>query len=1224
MKTKIIFGVVGLCGLVFLLTITGALDALRNTGTDNGGDTPGPDKLSTGRMMYYIYDPNVENKVIFVCEAARGSEEPMGANEPAAELDATARFSLEDIVLSPGTLNQSDTAVTIRSDRASLYRHAREEDGGTSYFFHAYLFGGVNLAARSRTPLVLATEEMEYWQEQKRISGDRAVRIRDADGKLFCLTGVGMDGMLDMRNLTVREKPVAYMTGGAFGDTGGAVPASSQDVTRITCLGPVSMRRFERPDSIGAFLTEFEGLKALGFTEEALVDFLSELQANMRSEGVRFGDRPGVMAIAEDVAAKQKVSNSERLLGGEGAGALLRALQYLSQVSPSIDAADLATLRDIYGKIAGKDIDLSGENGLVALTLVTFEKNVRAATRPAPADIETIANRDEETNSADFSYPFVDSTQECERMIVYCREEASARKTGGSGIEPVKVEMLRGPDKPVIIKSFGPKDAERKELDTVQTANLAEAYTARRTYTTPSNEERSRFVQTRLMLTGAVRVQKLERREGQDAGTPATAIYDASGDKLVWDRETGAGRLVGAAGNRPILTYSTAAPMSPSSTADTGDTSSSVEASAAEAIDFYKPVGETTTRVKLSKDVIVERFEVSPGKKRHDSLRAADWAEMVFRQDAMKSDAPGGGIFSNLDSMRALGRVDLVTNDGEAWGDFLAHEKRAVADRPAAVTTLYRITDANCKQLTGEDKFAASDWPLRAVMTGVGGTEFLGTTARDKSASVLETYTTVCDESIQYMDFTDTAMPASGAVFRKNARITKTQTGSATQTTLEAADHVDLDFVKARASGAAEAKKSLDLLRLYAEGQVHMTEPENKGAQSKLQEAKADRLTWTRLTAEEGGGKAADRALLEGAGATAPEVRYTVAEKVDVKKPDGTVETEMQEEQTIVTCSPDTGRITLHALRDAAQREKLEDNYVLAESGAHVHRTGATTDASGKRREDAPWDLRAEKVTTYYIPATEKGMGNRLKKIVAEGNVVAGNDQITATGAHGEWERIYQADIIERTTLTAAPGGTAQVRLMGKDKRGRPSDTIITCIEKIIFTRTIYDAVVSPQIAARADAVCTDTVSVERLGFADKDEKLNDDLYLNCDELRIKFADMLRSDSGGPAGGKLDVSQMIAIGNARYERHGLLKLEHRYPDERVMLGKGNGGYIEYNKTDTGGALVGVMRGTKNAQDRYVKEAQRWEYQHDKDTRKLIEDQTYYEHGFELPPALNPE
>ena len=123
-------------------------------------------------------------------------------------------------------------------------------------------------------------------------------------------------------------------------------------------------------------------------------------------------------------------------------------------------------------------------------------------------------------------------------------------------------------------------------------------------------------------------------------------------------------------------------------------------------------------------------------------------------------------------------------------------------------------------------------------------------------------------------------------------------------------------------------------------------------------------------------------------------------------------------------------------------------------------------------------------MTTYYIPATERGTRSRVKKIVAEGNVVVTGAQMTASGARGEWERLYKADIVERITLDAAGEGTAQVRLLSKDRRDRPTDTTMRCADSIVFERTIYDELVNPEVAARAKAVLTNTVRVDHLGYA--------------------------------------------------------------------------------------------------------------------------------------------
>jgi hypothetical protein len=1054
-----------------------------------------------------------------------------------------------------------------------------------------------------------------------------------------------MEGNLDFRSMTVGRKVVSYMVSNAFGDSGGASASGPQGVTRITCDGPVTLRRFEQPEDIGLFLKQFdEKLKPIVKKDEgAVVAFIAELQKRMREESVAYDDKTKVLAIAGDVAEAQHLRNGKQLFKGEAGDALMETVDCLYSVSPDFDGNELALLRGISAKIDSKDIDLSGPDGLSTLTLVIFDTNVRAATRPSPMELGAMVEREDSANAADFSAPYVDSTQECERMIIYCREQPSDRKGGGQGIEPVKVEMMRGASQ-VVIRSFGPRSAERKELDTYQTCDRADIYTARRSEAASSGEQQqTRFVQTRMLLAGAVNIQKFEYRqkkdeppastgvEGETKGDDAalTAIYNATGEVVEWDRETGHGVLVGKASEKPTLTYSSApSDMSPDSTAKAGanGTASNVVAYATNSIEFFRMANESMTRVRFNGDVVVERTEISARGKRLDSLKHADWAEMVFRQSAAqgqpKALGPGGDIFSNLESMKALGKVDFLSDKGEAWGDYMTHEKGKHEGHAAAITTLYKITEANRKGLIGDAEFKPGDWPLMAVMTGAGGSEFLGTTKDDNGPACVESYTANCDESIQYVDYTE-KMPVDGKViFTRKVKIDKSRSDSKAVTTLEASRRVDMDFVRSVPAGesAPGAKGSFDLRRLYAEGNVHMTEPEEKGGVSKLQEAKGDRLTWTSITPEESGGKAADRVVINGAGDISPEIRYTVSQKVATKKADGTVETKTQEEQTIVTCAADGGKITVYTLHDPKQREKLEDNYVLAEGGASVHRTGATIDAAKKRQDEAPIVLKAQKLTTYYIPATEKGASSRVKKIIAEENVVATSDEMTAEGARGVWERFYQPDILEQTTLTAAPGGTAKVRFIGKDKRGRPTDTTITCSDKAVFNRTIYDAGVSPQIAAKGDAVFTNTVSVARLGFADKAKKLNEDLYLNCDQLKVTFADTLRNDNG--SAGRMDIQQMIASGKTTYQIFNLLKEEHKYPNDKVLYSEGKAEYLEYNKDNP--RMMLRMKGKRGANGRLLEPADRYVYTYDPDTRKQTQFVHEYEHDegeqkVELPP-----
>jgi len=1228
MKTKLLFAVLGIGCLVFLLALTGVFDYITNPAPLPRYDEP-TDRTTTGRMVFRIYDQNIEGKLIFEAQVSGSEDAAITQDDPPTErADAVAKYRLFDLMLTPGTLDPSDTAVTIKADLADLYQHERGEKRGGSYFFHIFASKNVTLEARQRTSLMISADAMQYLQEQRIIrvtkekeSDSAIVRIHDVDNTMFNLTGVGMEGMLDLRSVSVLHDPVTYMVSSAFDDKQTSDTNASKDITRITCAGPVKMRRFDQPQDIGAFLAEFDKFKALGLTEQVAVDFLSELQTRMREEGVNADDRGRMLPFARAIAEMQKLPSGKDFFSDAAADELQKTLKALRLVSPLLTEEDLAMLRDLNDKIASKDIDLSGENGMASLTVLTFEKNVHAVSRPATESLAAVIGRDEKENEALFAFPYIDSSQDCDRMIIYCREEPSKRKAGGgTGIEPVKIEMRRGADSPVIIQSFGPRGAERKELDVYQRADRADVYTARRVYTTAAGEQQARFVQTRMVLEGAVDVEKYEHVKNESPDAPSAPVYDATGERIEWDRDLGSGQLVGTDKARPTLRYSSAPQMAPASSAEAAKTTSSgVVASAAGSIEFFRKPGESATRVRLNRDVAIDRDEVSPSGKRHDSLRAAAWVDVVFRQSAAQQKEQNQGLFSNVDSMRALGNVDLVTDKGEAWGDYLTREKGAFADRAADITTIYRITDANRKDLLGDEEFTGSgDWPLRAVMTSAGGASFLSAGGEEQgAANRLDTYTTVCEDRIQYIDFA-AATPLTGkAIFTKNVRITKTSAGAAGQTTLDAAAKVELDFVKAENADAKAPGKAFEPARLYAEGQVHMMEPDEKAGVSKLQEAKSDRLTWTRLSAQEAGGKAVDRVLLEGGNGVAPEIRYSTVQKVDVKKDNGAVETQTQEEQTVMTCSADGGKITLNTLRDPAQREKLEDDYILAEGDAYAHRTGATTDAAGKRSEDAPMDIHARKLTTYYIPAAEKGAANRIKKIVADDNVVATSDQMTATGAHGEYERFYKADIEERTTLVAAPDGIATVRIIGKDKRDRPTDTTITCTDKAVFTRTIYDETVNPAVAAKTDAVFTNTVSVTNLGFADQDKKLNEDTYLTCDQLNMKFADTMRQKTDKSAN-RLDIAQMIAAGKAAYEVFELLKEGDKYPDDRVLFSDGKADYIEYNKGGNG--LMLRMKGKRNANGRLVEPAERHVYEYDNKTheRQRTNTETETEQG-ELPP-----
>ncbi|RKY24214.1 MAG: hypothetical protein DRP79_08080, partial [Planctomycetota bacterium] len=1107
-----------------------------------------------------------------------------------------------DLLLTPGAVEPGEPAVCIEAGEADLFQHVRRTGKEDAFYFRVRMRDGVSVEAAQRTTLVVSSNEMHYWQDLEEIHADGLVTIHDADSRLLHLTGTGMDGLLDFRSITIRKSPVAYLVGGALGEGRPSRAESSPlpDVTRVTCGGPVTVRRFERPHYIRKFLVEMKTLKSFGLDEQSAVELLAELQTRMLEEDIKQEDRAGILRVAGEIIEDMAVSQGRELLETGAGDALVRSLYFMRYVSPNLDMEEMAFLRDLEKKLNDKDLDLGTGEGAASLTIITFDKDVVTATRPDTADLSALARK--RGVAHDFKPPFVDSVQKCDRMVVYCREQATGEgSAAGAGIEPVKVEM-RGGEGPVVIKSYGPRKATRKSLTLLQSARHAAVYTGRRAGAGRPGREEGKIVRKRLVLDGDVYIRRLgEPGEREEDRPAANTLYEAWGDKLEWNRETGNGRLSGAPGVRPTLTYSGTPVFAPvSSNGDRRVSASTVSASAADAIAFSQSDKDGPISARLLKDVVIERNEVTvDGEKRRDSLTAAGWVEMAFHRDALGRNKPAQTIFSSLDYLRALGRVNLKTADGQAWGDYLVHEGRKHEGRDVEMTILYKISEQNRGRLLGERPFTPCNWPLRAVMSSAGASDFLGVLpGRDSQGSRLQTYTVVCDGEIRYMRYPKNAPLAGKTIFLKNVKVTRSESGSRSDTTLEAAERVEMEFVRAARAGDDPDKSAVSASRLFAKGQVHLSEPVEEVGALKMREAAADTLTWRRLDAKDAA-RAGDRVVLEGAGTTAPEVRYTVTQKVKIKKDGRVVDTATEEERTVINCSADGGSITVFRLQAPGQG-KMEDNYVLAKKEAHVRRTGATIDSSGRRKVDAPWDLRAGKVTTYYIPSTEGGMSSRVKKIIAEGNVVATSNRMTATGARGEWERIYRADIIERTTLFAAKGGTARVRLLGKDRRGRPVVTKMRCADRIVFERTIFDELVSPKIAARARATLTNTVRVDHLGYADRDEKLNRDITLTCDRLDVGFADILREKGKGAEEGRLDVERMTATGNAKYQVFELLKKEHKYPDHLVLTSEGRGGYIEYNKPGSG-SMVGRMRGKRDERGRYIEEAVRTVYRYDRDT-----------------------
>jgi hypothetical protein len=106
MKTAIFVGVVGVCGLAFLLGISGLLDPLLAPSVPDRSEGEPPTCLSITRIIYLIFHPKIENKVIFRCEVSSGTEEAVTPQEESAGV--VAKYRLKDILLTPGAVEPGE------------------------------------------------------------------------------------------------------------------------------------------------------------------------------------------------------------------------------------------------------------------------------------------------------------------------------------------------------------------------------------------------------------------------------------------------------------------------------------------------------------------------------------------------------------------------------------------------------------------------------------------------------------------------------------------------------------------------------------------------------------------------------------------------------------------------------------------------------------------------------------------------------------------------------------------------------------------------------------------------------------------------------------------------------------------------------------------------------------------------------------------------------------
>ena len=469
MKLTMLIIVLCLCGAVLLMAIFGVFA----NPTEQREDIH-YEGISTGWVDFKQYDAVQENKVVFHCKVKsfRQAEVPDEVKD-----DVAARYILAKPWILSKDDNSEDTA-EIQAKTAILDRIERTIRDKPHTAFNADMVGDVKIDGKGKNFLKMRGERVSMDNERKTFSSDRLIVISDRQDERMLIRGFGMFGMIDGKGMSFKEDVVAYFAGSNF--SGSPQEDNDADIrekeeqrtTRITCDGPMQLRRYDDFPAILDFVEALEILRATlaeNTSEQNLIDALAYYQGMLIRQRLSHNDNE-VLALIESDFAKA-LPHLKTGPTPETVKQITVALGLLKEISGRIDAEEYAILKRLARDLEDENNDLNispDGNGDVSLIIITFNRNVVAVTRAFRfVHISELAKEDDETNL--YMEPYIDSWQKCEKLSVYLmRDSGKSDKDGSQGvIEPVKIEMLGG-DKKVYMKSYSPIEKKRADGKTVK------------------------------------------------------------------------------------------------------------------------------------------------------------------------------------------------------------------------------------------------------------------------------------------------------------------------------------------------------------------------------------------------------------------------------------------------------------------------------------------------------------------------------------------------------------------------------------------------------------------------------------------------------------------------------------------------------------------------------------------------------------------------------------
>ncbi|MFH1551027.1 MAG: hypothetical protein ABIH04_10770, partial [Planctomycetota bacterium] len=1220
--------------------------------TDQTDDLPvdGNGKPHTGLIDFRAYDEQQENLVLYHCKASSARQVPVPDN---AKTGTRACWELTTPRMFPKDAEGRNTSV-ITADIAILSqieRTIREERYNS---FVADLRNNVRIEGEQKNNLLLTGEGLSYDDALKSAESDVGVRVSDRHERQMILSGNGMKGMVNFKTLTFHRDITAYFAGSQFSVGSRRAPESGtetgdgkeQRITKITCSGPMTLRRFDDIPVLYGFLETFDKFRATfgspPLEEKYAADCLRFFQRRFAESFIAADDRELAEADIRQFFAQSLPEAGRASPADEQVSLLLDALQKLGALSGDVEIEDVQLLRKMTAMLDGGELNVDRNGNGVSLLIITFRNDVVAATRQTESKSLTEIEAEDSARLI-FREPFIDSWQKCDRLTILLKQWSKTGPDGKNVLqdpEPEKIEMA-GYDQPVLMKSFSPvpEGSNIMQLDSIRECRQAHIYLE-----PDSQKKDSPPKQSRIVLIGDVLVQQFrlpDTKDGEATSAVSKHLYEASGAVLIWDRKTGQAELLGRAEPQrrdelpvwagvenlreqpPQIGYSS---LTAGARSSQGEDHAAVVGRCSDRIEM-DDVDETRSRVTLYEDVKLDmsRAGAAAGDPL-ETLQARNWVELTF--DKRRENRGGREtVFGGVESLEAAGEARTCGEKGQTWSDMLTYRVDRFADRPAKILILHRLTPANRDALLrGRISPQGRDWPLRAVMQSDSPPGFLDTDREEKTReeNVPGTYTADCNDKITYIEFDDdAASPAEAAVviFDKDVTLEKQSAGSRDISTLRAKDRVTLRFVAKEPRRKEGSSLMLELVSLRADGRAFVSEPRTGTDTTRIQQAEGDIITWRRPPpagpgSASNGAAVPEKTVIAGNGFTAPRLR-TVTDKPKESKtpiPSGNLRVT---EETILHCTKDGGVITIYQSAGAGSPEKL-----TAEKDAHTRQTRAVHGPGGRKPAEEVLHMGAGTLKVFMVPDERSKSGVTLKRIEAYDNVLISSRAFTAHSHKAVWERLYEADVIENTYLYATPRGNPRVEMRRRDSNGRSGRTVMTCTQELHLKKVVYDEEVNPKYSSETTAYLTENVNVDHYGFADrKNRALHEDTHLTCDVLEIDFEKNPRTGQSGNSGigGEIyRIEKMIAKGDAKYMVHGTLEEEHRYPDQRVMLRDGEGGYIEYRTPGTS-KVIGRMYGTKDSRGKYIKDARRTEYLYDSQTRRLLK--PIEEKGTTLAPMV---